>query len=117
MSETKGPKKPAPQDWHPADVKAALDKAGWSFRQLGLHYGYENGNSLNDVLRKPWPKAERIVAAALGVKPQAIWPSRYDADGTPNRRMGRAPKRPPHIKPLQGTTRVRAGNPQRKAGQ
>lgn len=33
------PKKPIPQDWHPADIKAALEKAGWSLQQLSLAHG------------------------------------------------------------------------------
>lgn len=87
-------KKPAPQDWHPSDVKAALDKAGWSLRQLGFEHGYSGDSSLSEVFRRPWPKAEGIIAAALGLKPEQIWPSRYDSRGNPNRRAGRAPKRP-----------------------
>lgn len=116
MPNASSPKKPAPQDWHRADVKAALDKAGWSLRQLGIHYGYSQKSSpLGEVFRKPWPKVERIIAAAIGVKPHEIWPSRYDSTGKPNRRMGRAPKRPPHIKPVKGSTPTSGGNPQKAA--
>ncbi|EEJ2444476.1 helix-turn-helix domain-containing protein [Salmonella enterica subsp. enterica serovar 13,23:y:e,n,z15] len=25
----------------------------------------------------PWPKGERLIAEALGVAPEKIWPSRY----------------------------------------
>ncbi|TBV76838.1 helix-turn-helix domain-containing protein [Pseudoxanthomonas winnipegensis] len=114
MPNATSQKNPAPKDWHRADVKAALDKAGWSLRQLGIHYGYSQKSSpLGEVFRKPWPKVERIIAAAIGVKPQDIWPSRYDTKGNPNRRMGRAPKRPAHIKPDQGSTGVDSGNPQK----
>jgi len=116
MPTDNGPKKPAPKDWHPSDVKAALDKANWSLRQLGFHYGYTGDSSLSEVFRKPWPKAEKIIAAAIGVKPQDIWPSRYDAKGNPNRRMGRAPKRPAHITSSgKGTTPPAGGNPQKAA--
>ena len=73
------------QDWHRADIKAALEKAGWSLRSLGKEYGYSPG-SLKLALRKPWPKAEAIIAAAIGVKPWEIWPSRYH-NGKPNRPM------------------------------
>lgn len=92
MTVTK--KKPAPKDWHPADIKAALTKAGWSFNQLGYAHGYTSKSTLTTVLRHPWPKAERIVAEAIGVHPMAIWPSRYHTDGTPNRAKGRQPVRP-----------------------
>jgi Ner family transcriptional regulator len=107
-------KKPAPKDWHPSDVKAALDKAGWSLRQLGFHHGYTGDSSLSEVFRRPWPKVELIVAQALGRKPEAIWPSRYDRSGNPNRQRGRQPKRPAHIT-SKATTPARGRNPQRSA--
>lgn len=105
-------KKPALEDWHPSDVKAALDKAGWSLRQLGFHHDYTGDSSLSEVFRRPWPKAEGIIAKAIGHKPQEIWPTRYDAKGRPNRLRGRAPKRPAHINsPKANTARARR-NPQ-----
>lgn len=115
MTTTDQPKKPAAKDWHPSDVKAALDKAGWSLRQLGFHHGYAGDSSLSEVFRRPWPKVEKIVAAAIGHKPEDVWPTRYDADGKPNRRMGRAPKRPPHIKPGKGSTQGSGRNAQKVA--
>ena len=69
---------PLPKDWHPADVVAALRKAGWSLRRLGVAHGY-SPCSLKNVLVVRWPKAERIVADALGIGPETIWPSRYQA--------------------------------------
>jgi len=67
-----------PQDWHTADIKAALEKAGWSLRKLAFHHGFKNGSTLNVALRKPYPNAEKIIASAIGVTPEEIWPSRYD---------------------------------------
>ena len=67
---------PAPADWHPADVVAALRKAGWSLRQLSLHHGYYH-QALAKALARPWPKGERLVAAAIGVPAEQIWPSRF----------------------------------------
>src|SRR5689334_329296 len=80
-------------DWHPADVIAALRKVGWSLRQLSLDNGLD-GKTVAHALHKPYPKAERIIADALGVRPEAIWPSRYDSRGVPNRTRGRKPLRP-----------------------
>ncbi len=73
----------APQtaDWHPADTIAALRKAGWSFRKLSQHHGYSPG-TLKNVLRRRWPKAERLIAEAIGIVPEKIWPSRYARKGT-----------------------------------
>lgn len=77
MSKQHVPKKPPHGDWHPADIKAALEKAGWSLRRLSLHHGYKSPTTLKEALRKPWPKAERLIADAIGVDPSIIWPSRY----------------------------------------
>ncbi|WP_081620130.1 helix-turn-helix transcriptional regulator [Thioalkalivibrio sp. ALMg9] len=64
-----------PVDWHPADIVAALRKAGWSLRRLSQHHGYAP-TVLRSALARPWPKAERLIAEAIGVDPASIWPSR-----------------------------------------
>lgn len=119
MTEKRSPKKPAAQlpleDWHWADVLAGLRKRGWSLRQVGLEEGYADGNTLGDVARRPWPKGEAILAAYLGIDhPMQIWPSRYDAEGRPARRVGRAPMRgqKPNRKAI---TRLSERNAQRAA--
>ncbi len=94
-------KKPAQKDWHRADIKAAVSKAGYTMSQLARNAGYGRENQLHDALRRPWPKGERIIATAIGQTPQSIWPSRYHEDGTPRsgrgeRRIGRYKK---HSKP------------------
>ena len=76
------PKKPAPQDWHPADIMAAIWKRRTSFRRLSRLNGYA-ADSLKMALRRPWPKAEKIIAEFIGTSPEQIWPSRYEPDGTP----------------------------------
>ena len=72
----------ATADWHPADVLAALKKRGHSLAGLSVAKGY-HPTAAGKALRKSWPAMERILAEAIGVVPQAIWPSRYDADGHP----------------------------------
>lgn len=92
MSKLNTPKKASPQDWHPADIVAGLRKAGWSLRKLSAHHRYAE-TTLKQALAKPWPKGEKLIAEAMGVKPWDIWPGRYavsiDADGheigVPNR--------------------------------
>lgn len=109
-------KKPAPQDWHWADVMAAIRKRGWSLRQIGLEQGYNHGNSLGEAARRPYPKAEAILAAYAGVDhPMEIWPSRYTADGRPNRLMGRKAMR--GLRPVKATTGNSRRNPQRTRGE
>jgi len=70
------------QDWHRADIKAALEKAGWTLRKLAITRGYSSG-VLRNPLNAPWPKGERVIAEAIGTTAQTIWPSRYNEDGTP----------------------------------
>ena len=82
------------QDWHKADIVAALRKAGWSLRRLSVQHGY-HPQSLKHALHRPWPLAERLIAEAIGVAPQVIWPTRYDENGRSNRRRGRT-KSSPH---------------------
>jgi len=72
---------PAP-DWHPADIKSALNKAGYTLSSLAEELGLKSGSMLSKALTLSQPKAERDIAEAIGVKPQVIWPGRYEADGT-----------------------------------
>lgn len=97
MSQSERKKNPPRGDWHPADILAALHKAGWSLRQLAIEHGYRHRSSLSVALRHPYPKAETIIARALNLPAQAIWPSRYHPDGGSNRRRGPAPLRPASI--------------------
>jgi len=76
MNTLHAPKKAA-TDWHRADIVAALHKQGWSLRKLSLQAGLSAG-ALNNALDRPWPKAERIIAAAIDVAPETIWPTRYE---------------------------------------
>jgi Ner family transcriptional regulator len=100
MTATPLAKKASRQDWHPAQVVAELRMKGYSLRQLAILNGYGNPNSLSTVLHRPYPLAEGIVAEALGVKPDAIWPTRYGPDGKPNRGAGgRKVQLPPGAKP------------------
>ncbi len=90
MSATSRPKKTSPEtltDWHPADVVAELRKAGKSLAGLSFAHGY-HPRSLNTALHRPWPRAEKLIAAAIGLRPHAIWPTRYHTDGRPKSGYG-----------------------------
>jgi Ner family transcriptional regulator len=67
---------PAPKDWHNADIKAALEKKGINLaylsRQNGLH-----PITISKALQFSYPKGERVIAEALGLRPEEIWPSRF----------------------------------------
>ncbi|MFB1117539.1 helix-turn-helix domain-containing protein [Dickeya dadantii] len=63
-------------DWHPADIIAALRKKGTSLSAVSREAGLSS-STLANALYRPWPKGELLIANALGVKPEEIWPSRY----------------------------------------
>jgi len=66
-------------DWHPADVLAALKKRGHSLTGLSKVHGY-HATAAGKALKQSWPALEAVIADAIGVAPQRIWPSRYAAD-------------------------------------
>jgi Ner family transcriptional regulator len=75
-------KNASPTDWHPEDVIAALHKAGYTLSSLARQHGLSCSSSFSATLRERClPKNEARIAAALGVAPSVIWPSRYDAEG------------------------------------
>lgn len=80
------PEQKASQDWHPADIKAALEKAGWTLRALAHHHGLSSSTSISHTFLRSLPLNERRIADAIGVPVQSIWPSRYNTDGTPKPR-------------------------------
>lgn len=83
---TKPAQKASQGDWHPADIKAALEKAGWTLRALAAHHGLSSSTSISHTFLRSLPLNERRIADALGVPVQKIWPSRYNPDGTPKPR-------------------------------
>jgi Ner family transcriptional regulator len=66
-------------DWHPADVLAALKKRGHSLSGLSVAHGY-HVTAAGKALKRSWPALETVIAAAIGIPPQEIWPSRYKTD-------------------------------------
>ncbi|MGV3345515.1 helix-turn-helix domain-containing protein [Enterobacteriaceae bacterium LUAb1] len=65
-------------DWHRADIIAALRKQGTTMAELSRRSGLAS-STLSNTLSRPWPKGERIIAKALQLQPEEIWPSRYTA--------------------------------------
>ncbi|OFS11080.1 helix-turn-helix transcriptional regulator [Hafnia sp. HMSC23F03] len=63
-------------DWHSADIIAALKKHGTSLSAVSRNSGLAS-STLGNVLYRHWPKGEKLIADALGVTPEQIWPSRY----------------------------------------
>ncbi|CNI30586.1 transcriptional regulator [Yersinia mollaretii] len=63
-------------DWHPAEVIAAIRKKGSTLSALSRRAGL-SGSTLGNALNRRWPKGEKIIADYLGVEACVIWPSRY----------------------------------------
>ncbi len=68
--------KKAPANWHNAEIICELKKKGLSLSELSRRNGYKS-NGLRNALERSYPKAERIIAKAIGVSPEVIWPERY----------------------------------------
>ena len=64
-------------DRHPTQIVATLHVRGITLLLLAIENGYANCTTLSYVLRRRWPKGERIIAQALDLHPAEIWPSRY----------------------------------------
>lgn len=107
MKTPRTPATPPPEDWHPADVVCALRKAGWSLRKLSAHHGFHPGSLQVAAYAGHWPAGERLIAAALGLTAQEIWPARYAERAA--KRAARAAPRGDHLKGSR-----RRANPQTK---
>lgn len=68
------------RDWPWWRVKAGLEARGLSLTALAAAHGVTKW-ALCKAKYRPQPKAQTILAEALGKVPQAIWPSRYHPSG------------------------------------
>jgi len=100
MVATATAKKTSQEDWHPADIKAALHKAGWTVTALAELHGI-NRATISNVFLRSYPLVEQRIADAIGIAPHVIWPSRWNADGT---------KKPRGMRALQFNAMARARN-------
>lgn len=77
-------------------VKYQLGIRGLSFAELARQNGGVRREVPGKVFYMSYPKWERIVAVALGVQPEELWPERYAARaakkacGKSTRKRGRA---------------------------
>jgi lambda repressor-like predicted transcriptional regulator len=73
---------PATDGMDKIEVKAALERCGWSLSRLSKAHGYARCVASLTFL-KPWPQMEWIIAETIGKKPWEIWPHRYPNGPTP----------------------------------
>lgn len=74
---------PMTADWHPADVQAALKKAGHLLDQVGPSLGLHRSAGNKALHSKPWPRVKAKIASLLGIPPHEIWPSVFDKNDEP----------------------------------
>ncbi|MBG6248579.1 MULTISPECIES: helix-turn-helix domain-containing protein [Symbiopectobacterium] len=55
---------------------AAIKRKGTSLAALSRASGLASSTLANALTRR-WPKGERLIAQAINVSPEEIWPSRY----------------------------------------
>lgn len=67
------------KDWHQAYIIAALHSKGMTLAQLSRDNGL-GARTLNNAFARSYPKAEKIIASAIGCHPSKIWPSRYASE-------------------------------------
>ncbi|MFJ5350409.1 helix-turn-helix domain-containing protein [Pectobacterium parvum] len=71
------------KNWHSADIIAALHRKRLTLSAVSRQAGLSS-STLANALTRPWPRGEKLIADALGVEPQEIWPDRYfDERGIP----------------------------------
>lgn len=61
-------------------IKYQLGLRGLSLGKLARRDGV-TPNTYIKALHKPYPKSERAIARAIGLKPQQLWPERFNAQG------------------------------------
>lgn len=69
-------------DWHSEDIKGAIRKRGSTLSALAKSHGISAQALSQAILERSSARAEIIIAEFIGLHPQQIWPSRYDAKGT-----------------------------------
>ena len=75
-------KKASREDWHPADIVAALHKRGLTLRDIARSHGLKDSSTFSKAMITSYPAAERRLAEAAGVPVQEMFAARYYPDGT-----------------------------------
>jgi Ner family transcriptional regulator len=71
-------------DLTPDQVKSLISETGITLSELSVQNGFGPA-AVSIALRKRSPFVQEAIASHLGKRPQDIWPSRYDENGSPVR--------------------------------
>lgn len=69
--------KKSKKDMHRAYIVAMIKEKGKTLSQLSIEAGL-HPRTLGNVLERKYPKGEKIIADFVGMKPEKIWPTRYE---------------------------------------
>ncbi|AKU62961.1 transcriptional regulator [Aggregatibacter aphrophilus] len=69
--------KKSKKDMHRAFIVAMIKEKGKTLSQLSIEAGL-HPRTLGNVLDRKYPKGEKIIADFVGMKPEEIWPTRYE---------------------------------------
>ncbi len=72
--------RPTRESLRAADIKYRLAQRGLTCAGLEREHGLYEGQCRN-ALYEPNEEGETVLANALGINPQEIWPERFDATG------------------------------------
>ncbi|WP_426111254.1 helix-turn-helix domain-containing protein [Pseudomonas sp. DSP3-2-2] len=65
-------------------IKFQLRVRGTNLAELAREHKL-NERAIRNAKLRPYPRVERAIALALGLKPIQLWPERWNVDGTPIR--------------------------------
>lgn len=71
-------------DMPPDLVKKLIIASGITLSELGIQNGFSHA-AVSIALRKRSPYVQEVIARQIGIRPQDVWPSRYDENGSPMR--------------------------------
>jgi Ner family transcriptional regulator len=67
---------------HVEEIKAAIRMKGHTITSLSKSWNLDR-TAISKTLAQPWPEVELRIANFLDKKPQDIWPTRYNLNGSP----------------------------------
>lgn len=76
------PKNASLEDWHPADILAALHKRGITLRYIAKQEGLTDSTTLSRAMLNSHPINEIRLAKYAGVPVWQMFPTRWHPDGT-----------------------------------
>lgn len=76
----KGLSKKPDGSYHPADIKALVEKQGSTLEQISLNAGLGR-SAVSVAFKKPYTKGEIALATFLNIPVQYIFPTRWDVKG------------------------------------